>query len=58
MKVMSKENKLYLLGLGVLFFIMLVVTREVTSWNIEGRLNNIEGAINTLNYLIEEKLND
>lgn len=58
MKVMSKESKIYLLGLGVLFYIMLGVTREVASWNIEGRLNNIEGAINTLNYLIEEELND
>lgn len=55
---MSKESKIYLLGLGVLFYIMLGVTREVASWNIEGRLNNIEGAINTLNYLIEEELND
>ena len=55
---MSKESKIYLLGLGVLLYFMVGVTREVSSWDMERRLNNIEGSVNTLNYLLEEVVND
>ena len=58
MKVMSKESKIYLLGLGVLLYFMVGVTSEVSSWDMERRLNNIEGSVNTLNYLFEEVVND
>ena len=58
MKVMSKESKLYLVGLAVLLYVMVGVTREVSSWDMARRLNNIEGAVNTLNYLLEEVVND
>ena len=56
MKVMSKENKLYLVGLVVLLYIMVGVTREVSSWDMARRLTNIEGSLNTLNFLLEEEL--
>lgn len=56
MKVMSKESKLYLVGLAVLLYIMVGVTREVSSWDMARRLTNIEGSLNTLNFLLEEKL--
>ena len=58
MKVMSKENKLYLVGLAVLLYIMIGVTREVSSWDMARRLTNIEGSLNTLNFLLEEELYD
>ena len=58
MKVMSKESKIYLLGLGVLLYFMVGVTREVSSWDLERRFSNIEGSVNTLNYLLEEVVND
>ena len=58
MKVMSKENKLYLVGLVVLLYIMVGVTREVSSWDMARRLTNIEGSLNTLNFLLEEELYD
>ena len=58
MKVMSKESKIYLLGLGALLYFMMGVTREISSWDMERRLNNIEGSVNTLNYLLEEAVND
>lgn len=56
MKVMSKESKLYLVGLAVLLYIMVGVTREVSSWDMARRLTNIEGSLNTLNFLLEENL--
>ena len=58
MKVMSRESKLYLLGLAILLYIMTGVTREVSSWDMARRLNNIEGSLNTLNSLIEEEIHD
>ena len=58
MKVMSKESKLYLVGLAVLLYIMVGVTREVSSWDMARRLANIEGSLNTLNFLLEEELYD
>lgn len=58
MKVMSRENKLYLIGLVILLYIMTGVTREISSWDMARRLNNIEGSINTLNFLLEEELYD
>ena len=58
MKVMSKESKIYLVGLAVLLYIMVGVTREVSSWDMARRLDNIEGSINTLNFLLEEELYD
>ena len=58
MKVMSKESKLYLVGLVVLLYIMTGVTREISSWDMARRLDNIEGSINTLNFLLEEELYD
>lgn len=58
MKVMSRESKVYLLGLAVLLYIMTGVTREVASWDMARRLTNIEGSLNTLNSLIEEELHD
>ena len=58
MKVMSKESKLYLVGLAVLLYIMVGVTREVSSWDMARRLTNIEGSLNTLNFLLEEELYD
>lgn len=58
MKVMSRENKLYLIGLAILLYIMTGVTREISSWDMARRLNNIEGSINTLNFLLEEELYD
>ena len=58
MKVMSKESKIYLVGLAVLLYIMVGVTREVSSWDMARRLTNIEGSLNTLNFLLEEELYD
>lgn len=58
MKVMSKESKLYLVGLAVLLYIMVGVTREVSSWDMARRLTDIEGSLNTLNFLLEEELYD
>lgn len=58
MKVMTKESKLYLVGLAVLLYIMVGVTREVSSWDMARRLTNIEGSLNTLNFLLEENLYD
>lgn len=58
MKVMSKESKVYLVGLAVLLYIMVGVTREVSSWDMARRLTNIEGSLNTLNFLLEEKMYD
>lgn len=58
MKVMSKESKLYLVGLVVLLYVMMGVTREVSSWDMARRLTNIEGSLNTLNFLLEEELYD
>lgn len=58
MKVMSKESKIYLVGLLVLSYIMVGVTREVCSWDMARRLTTIEGSLNTLNFLLEEELND
>lgn len=58
MKVMSKESKLYLVGLAVLLYVMMGVTREVSSWDMARRLTNIEGSLNTLNFLLEEELYD
>ena len=58
MKVMSRESKVYLVGLAILLYIMVGVTREVSSWDMARRLNNIEGSLNTLNFLLEEELND
>lgn len=55
---MSRESKVYLLGLAVLLYIMTGVTREVASWDMARRLDNIEGSLNTLNSLIEEELHD
>ena len=58
MKVMSRESKLYLVGLAILVYIMTGVTREISSWDMARRLDNIEGSINTLNFLLEEELYD
>lgn len=55
---MSKESKIYLLGLGALLYFMMGITRELSSWDMERRLNNIEGSVNTLNHLLEEAVND
>jgi hypothetical protein len=55
---MTREDKWYVLELVVLTCVMMLVMQEITARDVEKRLLNIEGGINTQNFLLEELLND
>lgn len=55
---MTRGDKWYVLGLVVLTCVMTLVMQEITARDVEKRLLNIEGGINTQNFLLEELLND
>lgn len=55
---MTREDKWYVLGLVVLTCVMMLVMQEITARDVEKRLLNTEGGINTQNFLLEELLND
>lgn len=58
MQVMSRENSIFAVSVILLAIVMNIVMTDITAKEVKKRLLNIEGGINTQNFLLEEILHD
>lgn len=55
---MTRENSIFAVSVILLAIVMNIVMTDITAKEVKKRLLNIEGGINTQNFLLEEILHD